>query len=60
MEQYDQTHGCPKCGTLGAAGVKYHKANDANCHLGNSDKQVEHMHRSCNICGYTWAEAPLS
>lgn len=65
MEKYEAKGVCRKCGNRSRVGTAYHPfhapdiaelaAFGRRCNLGDS----EHMHRTCQNCGYEWAETPL-
>jgi hypothetical protein len=44
---------CPKCNAM-EAGKKFHKANDINCTLLESN--LDHLHLTCSICSFEWGQ----
>ncbi len=56
MYSYNPSGRCPKCGG-DAVETVHHKSLSLEgfCRL----TVLEHLHRSCDRCGYEWAEMPL-
>ena len=57
MERYNPDSKCPKCG-WDKVSVKFCKG-DFNCKSYMRDEWKYHLDRTCERCGYTWAEATL-
>ena len=68
MLKFDPARTCPQCENV--AQFKYH--DDATYHkecggLAGLDRKgatthvpVPHMHRTCTVCGFEWAEMPIA
>jgi predicted nucleic-acid-binding Zn-ribbon protein len=59
MEPYSRYHDCPKCGGVSVQ-TRFHLSG-SDCSLGGPSYPTgEHLHRTCERCGYNWPEAPLN
>lgn len=63
MDKFNKDSPCPQqCG--GASEAKYHDqyvgGNVGIWGCLKKDWPLPHMHRTCNKCGYEWAEEPVA
>ena len=62
LKPYNPRAVCPKCGGCNIA-TQHHSADGNLCRhdwstRGQCETGEEHIARSCERCGYAWAEAP--
>lgn len=52
---FDLERACPKCTVKATTSIKYCKGTVMSCPA-HPNEQGEHLHRTCQTCGYVWAE----